>query len=507
MFESAEIDHVIDKETYDTEVPALREALLEAQFELQQQKRFPVIILINGVEGAGKGETVKLLNEWMDPRLIEVRTFDQQTDEELARPPAWRYWRMLPAKGRMGVFFGNWYSQMLQGRVHGAFKNARLDQGINGAERLEKMLCDEGALIFKFWFHLSKKQMKDRLKALADDPLHSWRISPLDWQQSQTYDKFVKYGERVLRRTSRDYAPWHVIAGMDPRYRSLAVGRILLEGLQGALNRPTIHPDKVSAAPLPVSVDHVNLLDSLDLTLHLDKEEYEEQLITEQARFSGLMRDKRMRRHALVAVFEGNDAAGKGGAIRRVAAALDPRQYNIVPIAAPTEEERAQPYLWRFWRHLPARGKFTVFDRSWYGRVLVERVEGFCSPADWLRAYSEINDFEEQIADAGVIVVKFWLAIDKQTQMERFQARENIPFKRFKITEDDWRNRDKWDDYRGAVGDMVDRTSTEISPWTLVEANDKRWARVKVLRTINLALEQAFEKSDKHERKAQKGKK
>ena len=329
MFESAEIGHAIDKETYDAAVPALREALLEAQFELQQQKRFPVIILINGIEGAGKGETVKLLNEWMDPRLIEVRTFDQQTDEELARPPAWRYWRMLPAKGRMGIFFGNWYSQMLQGRVHGLFKDPRLDQAINAAERLEKMLCDEGALIFKFWFHLSKKQMKARLKALADDPLHSWRISPLDWQQSQTYDKFVKYGERVLRRTSRDYAPWHVIEGVDANYRSLAVGKILLEGLQNALKRPDVHPHDVSAAPLGTPVDQLNLLDSLDLTQRLEKKDYEEQLITEQARLSGLMRDKRMRRHALVAVFEGNDAAGKGGAIRRVAAALDPRQYTL----------------------------------------------------------------------------------------------------------------------------------------------------------------------------------
>ena len=208
-----------------------------------------------------------------------------------------------------------------------------------------------------------------------------------------------------------------------------------------------------------------------------------------------------MRKHALVAVFEGNDAAGKGGAIRRVAAALDPRQYSIVPIAAPTEEERAQPYLWRFWRHVPARGKFTIFDRSWYGRVLVERIEGFCTPADWMRAYGEINDFEEQLDASNVIVVKFWLAIDKQTQLERFQEREQIPFKRFKITEDDWRNREKWDDYRGAVGDMVDRTSTEVAPWTLVEANDKRWARVKVLRTINRALEAAFEKSDKHDKK------
>lgn len=505
MFESAEIGHVIDKDTFEAEVPALREALLEAQFELQQQGRFPVIVLINGIEGAGKGETVKLLNEWMDPRLIEVRTFDQQTDEELARPPAWRYWRMLPAKGRMGIFFGNWYSQMLQGRVHGEFKDPRLDQAIAGAERLEKMLCDEGALIFKFWFHLSKKQMKARLKGLKDDPLHSWRISPLDWQQSQTYDKFVKYGERVLRRTSRDYAPWHVIEGMDSCYRSLTVGRILLDGLRQALDRSKAKPQKISVAPLPALDGQFTLLDSLDMTRRLDKADYEEQLITEQARFAGLLRDKRMRQHALVAVFEGNDAAGKGGAIRRVAAALDPRQYSIVPIAAPTEEERAHPYMWRFWRHIPARGKFTMFDRSWYGRVLVERVEGFCSQADWLRAYGEINDFEEQVADAGVVVVKFWLAIDKETQLERFQEREDIPFKRFKITEDDWRNRDKWDAYRAAVCDMVDRTSTEISPWTLVEANDKRWARVKVLRTLNQALEAAFERSAKQARKKKKG--
>ncbi|MQT85774.1 MULTISPECIES: polyphosphate:AMP phosphotransferase [Pseudomonas] len=504
MFESAEIGHFIDKETYDREAPALREALLEAQFELHQQKRASVIVLINGIEGAGKGETVKLLSEWMDPRLIEVRTFDNQTDEELAHPPAWRYWRQLPAKGRMGVFFGNWYSQMLQGRVHGLFKNAVLDQAITGAERLEKMLCNEGAVIFKFWFHLSKKQMKERLQTLKDDPLHSWRISPLDWQQSKTYDKFVRYGERAIRRTSRDYAPWNIVEGIDPYYRSLTVGKILLEGLQAALHTPKVAARPAGVPPLPDKQGELTLLDCLDLTRHLEKEDYQEQLITEQARLSGLMRDKRMRRHSLIAVFEGNDAAGKGGSIRRVAAALDPRQYIIVPIAAPSEDERAQPYLWRFWRHIPARGKFTIFDRSWYGRVLVERVEGFCTKADWMRAYGEINDFEEQLTAAGAIVVKFWLAIDKDTQLERFQEREEIPFKRFKITEEDWRNREKWDVYRSAVCDMVDRTSTEISPWTLVEANDKRWARVKVLRTINEALEAAFEKRDRQEKKRKK---
>ena len=504
MFESAEIGHVIDKETYDNEVPALREALLEAQYELHQQKRSAVIVLINGIEGAGKGETVKLLSEWMDPRLIEVRTFDTQTDEELAHPPAWRYWRQLPAKGRMGVFFGNWYSQMLQGRVHGQFKNAVLDQAINGAERLEKLLCNEGAVILKFWFHLSKKQMKARLKALKDDPLHSWRISPLDWQQSETYDKVVHFGERMIRRTSRDFAPWNIVEGVDPYYRSLTVGKILLEGLQAAINTPKGKPRSITVPPLPDPIDGKSLLDCLNMTHRLDKDDYEEQLITEQARMSGLMRDKRMRRHALVAVFEGNDAAGKGGSIRRVAAALDPRQYSIVPIAAPSEDERAQPYLWRFWRQIPARGKFTIFDRSWYGRVLVERIEGFCAQQDWLRAYGEINDFEEQLHNAGVIVVKFWLAIDKDTQLERFQARETIPFKRFKITEEDWRNREKWDEYRAAVCDMVDRTSTEISPWTLVEANDKRWARVKVLRTLNDAVEAAFEKRDRHDKKHKK---
>jgi AMP-polyphosphate phosphotransferase len=494
MFESAEIGHAIDKETYDAAVPALREALLEAQLELKQQSRFPVIVLINGIEGAGKGETVKLLNEWMDPRLIQVSTFDQQTDEELARPPAWRYWRQLPPKGQIGVFFGNWYSQMLQGRVHGRIKTAVLDQAIDGAQRFEQMLCDEGALIFKFWFHLSKQQMKERLNTLKDDPLHSWRISPLDWQQSKTYGKFVRFGERILRRSSRDYAPWYVVEGADQYYRSLTVGRILLEGLQVALQNQQPVQRSPHAAPLTASLDNLGLLDSLDMQQQLDKASYNEQLAEEQARLSGLMRDKRFRKHALVAVFEGNDAAGKGGAIRRVAAALDPRQYRIVPIAAPTEEELAQPYLWRFWRHIPERGKFTVFDRSWYGRVLVERVEGFCRPDDWLRAYSEINDFEEQLTNAGVVLVKFWLSIDSETQLKRFEERELIPFKRFKITEDDWRNRDKWPQYRDAVGDMVDRTSSEIAPWTLVEANDKRFARVKVIRAISDALEAAYAK-------------
>lgn len=492
MFESAEIGHSIDKETYEKEVAVLREALLEAQYELKQQARFPVIVLINGIEGAGKGETVKLLNEWMDPRLIRVESFLLPSDEELSRPPQWRFWRRLPPKGRTGIFFGNWYSQMLYARVTGEIKDSQLDGLINDAERFERMYSDEGALIFKFWFHLSKKQLKERLKALENDPTRSWQLSEIDWKQSEVYDKFVRYGERVLRRTSRDYAPWYVVEGADERYRSLTVGRTILESLQAALKRKDRPTPQPHAAPLVSSLDNKGLLDALDLSLKLDKDQYKEQLAKEQARLATLMRDKRFRSHSLIAVFEGNDAAGKGGAIRRVTDALDPRQYRIVPIAAPTEEERAQPYLWRFWRHIPGRRQFTIFDRSWYGRVLVERVEGFASDADWLRAYAEINDFEEQLANYGIVLVKFWLSIDQETQLERFKERESIPFKRFKITEEDWRNRDKWDQYVDAVGDMVDRTSTEIAPWTLIEANDKRYARVKVLKTINDALEAAY---------------
>lgn len=492
MFESAEIGHTIDKQTYNEAVPVLREALLAAQYRLREQARFPVLILINGIEGAGKGETIKLLNEWMDPRLIRVDSFDVPTDEELAHPPAWRYWRRLPPKGQTGIFFGNWYSKMLEDRVHGRIKKTELELAIDRSQRFERMLCAEGMLIFKFWFHLSKDRMLARLESLKDDPLHSWRISPLDWQQSKTYDKFVRYGELILRRSSRDFAPWYVIEGYDERYRSLTAGRLLLEGLNAALDAVDSQPSQPHTAPVELSADRLSLLSSLDLEQKLDKDDYKAQLAEEQARLSQLLRDPRLRKRGVLALFEGHDAAGKGSAIRRVTSALDPRLYRTVQIAAPSEDERAQPWLWRFWRNVPARGQFTIFDRSWYGRVLVERVEGFCTPDEWLRAYTEINEFEEQLVDAGVVVVKFWLSIDKDTQLERFKEREDTPHKRFKITEEDWRNRDKWDDYGNAVADMVDRTSTEIAPWTLVEANDKRFARVKVLRTLNQALEDAI---------------
>ncbi len=491
MFESAELGHKIDKATYDAEVPALREALLNAQYDLLENAKFPVIILIGGVDGAGKGETVNLLNEWMDPRHIHAHAMGEPSDEESERPPMWRFWRSLPPKGRIGIFFGSWYTAPIVQRVMGQTKANRLAQSIGEINRFEKMLTDEGALILKFWFHLSKDAQKKRLKSLEKDPKTRWRVTDTDWERFKIYDKFRKVSEYALRETSTGEAPWIVVEGADARYRGMTVGKILLEAIRKRLDHPAT-PAQPNVAPLQAPIDKLDVLDKLNMSQKLSKKAFDRDLEKYQGKLNLLTRDQRFRHMSVIAVFEGADAGGKGGAIRRITGALDARYYRITPVAAPTEEERAQPYLWRFWRHIPRRGMVAIFDRSWYGRVLVERVEKFCPENDWMRAYSEIIDFEEQLVASNTVLVKFWLAITQEEQLRRFKEREEIGFKRFKITEEDWRNREKWDQYQDAVCDMVDRTSTESAPWVLVEANDKNFARIKVLKTLCQHIEAAM---------------
>jgi len=493
MFESAELGHKIDKAIYDAEVPGLREALLDAQFDLAKKANFPVIILIGGVDGAGRGETVNLLNEWMDPRFIETHGMGKPSDEEMERPMMWRFWRALPPKGKIGVFLGSWYTWPILNRAMGITKAAELDQSLERAKRLEKMLTDEGALLIKFWLHLSKDKQKARLKLLENNPKTRWRVTKRDWDHFKRYDKFITIHESVIRHTSTAEAPWIVIEGADARYRSLTVGKIILEALRKRLAASEKKKEpSVRAAPLLPSIDKLSILKTLDLTQKLEKKKFEASLEKYQGKLALLTRDPRFKEITVITIFEGNDAAGKGGSIRRITGSVDARQYQVVPIAAPTEEERAQPYLWRFWRHVPRKGRITVFDRSWYGRVLVERVENFCSEADWMRAYLEINDFEAQLVRHKTVVVKFWLAISKEEQLRRFEERKKTGFKRFKITDEDWRNREKWDEYEQAICDMVDRTSTTIAPWTLVEANDKNFARIKVLKTLCQRIESAM---------------
>ena len=492
MFESAELGHRIDKETYRREEPALREALLNAQYDLAEAKRFPVVIVIGGVDGAGKGETVNTLNEWMDPRHIHTQSFPEPSDEERERPRMWRYWRALPPRGKIGILFGAWHTQPILDRVYRASGKAALARSIGEIVRFEKMLTDEGALILKFWFHLSKDKQRMRLKALESDPNTRWRVTATDWERLKLYDRFRTVSEQFLLQTSKAEAPWVVVEGEDEHYRMLTVGRLLLDAMRERLDQPRAvrMPDRTP--PMLPRIDRRDVLAGLGLGKKISRAKYERELERWQGRLSLLSRDPKFAAISVIALFEGSDAAGKGGAIRRVTGALDARRYRGIPIAAPTEEERAQPYLWRFWRHLPRRGRFTLYDRSWYGRVLVERVEKLCSEYDWMRAYSEINDFEEQLARHDVVLAKFWLAISKEEQLKRFKEREKTSFKRFKITPEDWRNRKKWDLYHAAVCDMVDRTSTSHAPWILVEANDKYRARIEILKTLCNRIEAAL---------------
>lgn len=405
----------------------------------------------------------------------------------------WRYWRALPPRGSIGMFFGAWHTQPIVSRVNGEISQSRFEQHISEILRLERMLVDEGVLLLKFWFHLSKQQQRKRLKELEDDPLTRWRVSKQDWTLFKRYDGFRKVSEDFVRSTDTGEAPWLIVPGADPRYRSLMVRRTLLAALRERLDEKPGGSAPDRSPPLLPAADRMNVIRALQLDQKLTRKAYEKSLEKYQGHLNQLMRDPHMAEASVVAVFEGNDAAGKGGAIRRVTQALDARRYHTHSVAAPTEEERAQPYLWRFWRHIPRRRRLTIFDRSWYGRVLVERVEKFCSEADWMRAYSEINDFEQQLADHRIIVVKFWLAISKEEQFRRFKAREKISFKRFKITDEDWRNRKRWSEYEQAVCDMVERTSTAAAPWTLVEADNKLHARIKVLRTLVEAVERGLE--------------
>jgi polyphosphate:AMP phosphotransferase len=492
MFESAELGHKLSKGAYQRIEPKLRAELLDAQFALSKDGRFPVIALISGVRGAGKGETVKLLNEWMDPRHIHTYAFDSPSDEERERPPMWRFWRALPPKGRIGILFGSWYTAPIIDRVFKRTRSGDLARSIEEIRHFERMLADEGALVLKFWFHLSKKAQRKRLKALQADKATRWRITERDWDFFAKYDRFYRVSEEVLRETSSAHAPWIVVEGSDPEYRAVTVGKTLLESMRKRLARKEA-PAATEAAPIVRPIDRRHVLNRLDLSATVSRDEYKKQLRKLQGEIPRLTLRPAFRDHNVVLVFEGMDAAGKGGAIRRVTAALDARLYHTIPVAAPSDEERAHPYLWRFWRHLPRKGRFTIYDRSWYGRVLVERVEGFCSEADWMRAYSEINDFEEQLARNGAILRKFWLQISKAEQFRRFKERERTRFKQFKITPEDWRNREKWNAYQTAAADMIERTSTAHAPWVLVAANDKYHARLRIVKSVVQALRQALE--------------
>jgi len=504
MFRTAELGQSIPKAEFKQKVPVLRRELLETQQRVLKAKNCPVIVVFAGVNGAGKGETVNLLNEWMDPRWLVTRAYDKPSDEEMERPEYWRFWRDLPAKGKIGLFLSSWYSRPVLDRVHKRIDEAEFNKLLERITNFEKALSDDGALILKFWMHLSKKGQKQRFKDLEKDELTSWRVDELDWDNWRMYEQFEEAAERVIMRTSTGTSPWCIVEGADKNFRSLTVGTIIRDEINKHLDRleaSTSNEHDISASATTENnadsetlahLKQSTVLDVMDMTLSLTKTEYNRELQTYQAKLNQLQRKALKKNLSTILVFEGPDAAGKGGAIRRVTAALDARHVQVLPIAAPTDEEQAHHYLWRFWRHLSRAGRMTIFDRSWYGRVLVERIENFASEEEWRRAYAEINEFEEMLADNGILLMKFWIHITKEEQLDRFKQREITPHKQWKLTDEDWRNREKSDDYEQAINDIIERTSTRIAPWTLIEGNNKQHARIKVIKTLCERMEEAL---------------
>ena len=489
MFETAEVGHSVAKAEFEKQARKLQAELLAVQRQAREAG-LPVIVIVSGVEAAGKSQVVKRLNEWLDARSVQSIAFWDESDEERERPRQWRFWRQLPANGTIAILFGSWYTQPIVDRAFKDIGKNRYEAELAAIVALERTLVDNGALLVKLWFHLSKKEQKRRLKDIASE--HKRQLTPYEKAYTRYYDRFLTVSETALRATDLGHAPWHIIDATDRQYRELMAGRLLLEAMRERLS----HPRGRRGARPPESRPgrFVTVLDKVDLAAKIAPDRYQDKLEKYQARLNRLTWAAREKKISTVAMFEGWDAAGKGGAIRRLVASVDARLFRVIPVAAPTDEERAHHYLWRFWRHIPRGGYVTIYDRSWYGRVLVERVEGFAQPQEWARAYAEINEFERQLTEHGICLCKFWLHISPEEQLRRFKERARLAHKKHKITDEDWRNREKWKPYAAAVDEMVARTSTHYAPWTLVPANDKRHARVSVLKTVCDALEETLDR-------------
>lgn len=491
MFEAVELGRTTDKQQFKTEQDELRQQLLAAQLAISEAN-ISVVIIISGVIHAGKGEVVNYLHKWFDSRGLQTHAFWDETDEEKDRPPFWRYWRVLPPRGQIAIMFGGWYTHALHQHTLAGCEEASLDESARRIDELEQMLTDSGTLIIKLWCHLSKKTYQKRNKLRKKSALHH-EISPAEKQLAKCYDEFVVVAERMIRMTDTGLSPWHLIESDDENYRNLQAGRSILQALTHRLSAIRQTTTKPPAPPQALSSSTtLTILDRVDLTQQLTSKDYRKQLSHYQALLKQLSWQAYVQKRSTVAVFEGWDAAGKGGAIRRITSAIDARLVRSISIAAPTDEERSHHYLWRFWRHLPRAGYITLYDRSWYGRVLVERVESFAQAHEWMRAYQEINDFEEQLVNHGIVMCKFWVHISPEQQLQRFEQRQQIPWKQHKITEEDWRNRDKWEAYKYAVNEMAERTSTAKCPWTIVAGEDKYFARIEIIKTLCERLTQAL---------------
>ena len=501
MLEKIDLSRKAEKEVYRQAKETYGPRLGLAQRRLKEAG-IPVLILFDGMDAAGKGTQINRLIQFLDPRGFDVYASSRVTEDEAMRPFLWRFWTLTPENGRIAVFDRSWYRKVREDRFEGRTAKKELSEAFRDICSFEKQLTDSKAVIIKLFLYISREEQKKRFKKLEESGETAWRVTKEDWKRNEDYDRYLKINEEMLERTDTEYAPWTIIEATDKSYGAMKILKTVTETLEDALAKTAeeerLKEEKKKAAetllkagenPAENSRYQNGVLSGIDLSKTMPREAYKKEIDRLQKKLELLHSELYRLRIPVVLGFEGWDAGGKGGAIRRLTSHLDPRGYQVCPTAAPNDIEKKHHYLWRFWNRMPKAGHIAIFDRTWYGRVMVERIEGFCREEEWRRAYQEINEMESHLVNAGAVVLKFWLQIDKDEQKRRFEERMRIPEKQWKITDEDWRNREKWDQYELAVNEMLVRTSTTYAPWIVVEGNCKYYARVKVLRTVVEALE------------------
>ena len=496
MLEKTDLRLSVTKEEYEGRIEGLRDGL----FLLQQQIKklgIPVIIVFEGWGASGKGSTISSVIRSLDPRGFDVYSVSPCNELEKRLPPLYRFWDKIPEYGNIAIFDRSWYFDISTDLIDSAGEFREKLESYDEINTFEKQLSDDGALIIKFFLHIDQKEQKQRFKKLMEDKSTSWRVTEKDRKHNKEYVRHFEAFDIMIDRTSTPVSPWHVIPATDRRYLRIKTLEIITEKIEShikmksQIDENSIPDDVISIHPRFRIVDRQDLK-GMDLTKDVSEEEYQKKLDNYKDRIETLQNMLYQKKIPVIMVYEGWDAAGKGGNIKRITEALDPRGFEVHPIASPEPHEKARHYLWRFWTRLPKDGHIAIFDRTWYGRVMVERLEGFCSENDWRRAYNEINEFEKELSDWGAVIVKFWVHIDKDTQLARFNDRQSNPEKQWKITDEDWRNREKWDQYETAVDEMLQKTSTAYAPWHILESVDKKYARLKALRIVIEEIEKAL---------------
>lgn len=504
MLEKVDLEKRADKEEYKKASEAMGARLGAVQRALKNE-RIPVVIVFEGLGAAGKGVQINRLIKPLDPRGFEVYASRQAGEEERMRPFLWRFWTKTPEQGRIAIFDRSWYRKVTEERFERNMEPEEVSGAFEDILSFEEQLCDGGTAVIKLFLYISKEEQKKRFKKLMENRETAWRVSEEDLKRNRHYEEYLKLNEEMLERTDTRHAPWTIIEATDKNFASMKIMAAVLDRLEYELDRRRSEKEirQEFSAPSPRERYKNGVLSGVDLTKTMDRDEYQKRLDAAQKRLEFLHSEIYRLRIPAVLCFEGWDAAGKGGAIKRLTSHLDPRGYRVSPTAAPNDEERLHHYLWRFWNRMPKAGHIAIFDRTWYGRVMVERIEGFCTEDEWKRAYREINEMEAHMANFGAVVLKFWIHIDKDEQERRFKERMEDPDKQWKITDEDWRNRGRWEEYETAVNEMLVRTSTICAPWIVVEGNSKYYARIKVLETVADALEEKIRQVKKERKRSQ----